>query len=76
MSRGHDLFFTRDGIAHYLEITRMTLSRWEKSLPLPNQGKSWRLRTLTKNELDTWKRKLHLIFHDQRKKGYAYILRM
>lgn len=55
-------FGSRTGIAAYLGITRMTLNRWEKKLPLVNGTLRGHTFNLDKSDVDAWYNKLRGIF--------------
>ncbi len=50
--------YTRQDIADYLRISRMTLSRWEKLVPLHDQ-KGVHIRDIRRTDADEWQIKVH-----------------
>lgn len=55
-------FGSRSGIAAYLGITRMTLNRWEKKVPLVNGTLRGSAFHIDKSDVDVWYDKLRKIF--------------
>lgn len=53
-----DKFYTRAQVADYLKISRMTLSRWEKRVPLPIDRLGYPVQYPTKRTVRKWFDKL------------------
>lgn len=50
--------YRRQGIADFLRISRMTLNRWEKILPLPNHHLGCHIYWIEKSEVKAWVHRL------------------
>lgn len=51
-------YWTRQEVAVFLRVTRMTLSRWENILPLPGAHKGFRLGRMSEEDILSWHNKL------------------
>lgn len=62
------VFCDRSAIAEYLRISRMTLYRYEKILPLTNRFKGSHIKRewLTMSEVDQWKKELRQKAYDEK----------
>jgi len=51
-------YYTREEVAEHLRVTRMTLSRWEKIVPLPCDYMGCRLKPMSIEMINTWHKKV------------------
>lgn len=51
-------FNTRAQVAEYLRISRMTLSRWEKIVPIVERWPRTHMPSMDSDDIDAWYRKL------------------
>jgi len=51
-------YWSREEVAKFLRVTRMTLSRWEKAIPLPRDYMGCRLKMMSEKEILAWHEKL------------------
>ncbi|MBA7643193.1 hypothetical protein ES703_50912 [subsurface metagenome] len=66
-----DWFRSRSGVAAYLRVSRMTLSRWEKIVPLPLRFGASHIIGIEVDEVNAWYQKLrkkHRPYNDYQKK--------